>query len=64
MLVPKPPPWLTDGALAHEQTEPAAAAVRDQEAPKGVAELGPMEGICQRRCSGRLGGWNVDAKQS
>ncbi len=35
-------PCLTDGAPAHEQTEPAAAAVRDQEAPKEEAVLGPM----------------------
>lgn len=47
-------PYLTSGAAVHEQTE--AAAVRDQEVPKGEAELGPMGGMCQLRCSGRVGG--------
>lgn len=36
-------PCLTDDARAHEQTEPAAAAVRHQEVLKGEAEPGPME---------------------
>lgn len=35
-------PCLTAGPPAHEQTKPAAAAVRNQEAPKGEAELGLM----------------------
>lgn len=46
-------PCLTDGAPAHEQTEPAAAAVQDQEAPKEDAELRPTGEYVS---SGALGG--------